>query len=54
MKKHNDAKRSKVNIRREWPRTPWQRPHSTGKGGKGYNRNANRCEAMKEVNYEMS
>lgn len=54
MKKRNHAKRRKVSIRREWPRTPWQRPHSTEKGDKGYDRIANRCEAKKEMNYEMS
>lgn len=37
-------------MRREWSRTPLQHPHSTKKGGKGYDRK----KAAKETQHAMS
>jgi hypothetical protein len=41
-------KAAKIRVRREWVRSPVQKPHSTKKGEKGYKRTRLKLNAGKE------
>ena len=46
--------RNKIRIRRTWTRSPVQKPHSTPKGVKGYNRKIEKDKARKTKDGEKS
>lgn len=50
MNKRNKAAGRRVTVRGEWPISPRQRPHSTKKGDRGYDRK----KATKEMRHAMS
>jgi hypothetical protein len=39
---------AKIRVRREWARTPSQKPHSTKKGKKGYKRTRLKANTLEE------